>query len=262
MFSKEDILKRLTTSCFGRKLFLFETIDSTNACAKTLAEAGVEEGATVVADYQSNGRGRLGRPWQSEPGENLLASVVIRPPIERENSSYITFYAAVAIAKAIESVTGRAVECKWPNDILLNRKKVCGILVENSFHHDRLEFSIVGFGINVNQRSFPTPLDQTATSLAQTFGRSFDRVELLRHILENLDELYHELQRWDFTAILNEWNRRCTMFGNHVTVTTPGQTVSGTAVRVQEDGSLLIHTQSGDLAVYAGDVTMLSQQKG
>jgi BirA family biotin operon repressor/biotin-[acetyl-CoA-carboxylase] ligase len=261
MLSKEDIQSGLTTSVFGRKLFLFETIDSTNACAKTLAETGIDEGAVISSDFQSSGRGRMGRSWLSAPGESLLASVIVRPPIERESSHYITFYGAVAIARALECVTGSPFECKWPNDVLVNKKKVCGILVENSFHHERLEFSIIGFGINITQRSFPSPLHETATSLSLALGRTFERTTILRHVLVELEGLYEDLRTWKFSRIAEEWNRRCTMFGRQITIAMPDRTVSGTALRLQADGGLLIHTQAGEMAVYAGDVTVVSQQR-
>ncbi len=122
MLSKKEILKGLKTRVVGKKLFVFESIDSTNACAKTLAETGTPEGTVVVADHQTAGRGRLGRTWNSEPGRNLLFSVVLRPTLPKESSGFLTFYSAVFIARALERVTGRPVECKWPNDILINAK--------------------------------------------------------------------------------------------------------------------------------------------
>ncbi|HEX9615756.1 MAG TPA: biotin--[acetyl-CoA-carboxylase] ligase, partial [Bacteroidota bacterium] len=163
MLSKETLLSSLSTSLFGRKLFVFESIDSTNTCARTLAEAGMEEGAVVLAEYQTSGRGRHGRTWNAEPGENLLFSVLLRPAIPRTSAGFLTFFAAVSVAQALEEVSESRIECKWPNDLLLNGKKVSGILLENTFEKDRVDYSVIGIGINVNQSSFPNHLIPTAT---------------------------------------------------------------------------------------------------
>ena len=129
MYSKEELQQGLNTQVVGSKIFVFETIDSTNACARTLGDAGTQEGAVVVTNFQTSGRGRLGRTWLAEPDANLLFSVLLRPRISVDVSGQLTLYASVAIARAIEQCVGAPVECKWPNDLLLNGKKFCGILL-------------------------------------------------------------------------------------------------------------------------------------
>jgi len=258
MYSKEELRKGLETRTIGRRFFVFETIDSTNACAKTLGDAGTDEGSVVVADFQTEGRGRHGRSWIAEPGANLLFSVLLRPATREESAGLLTFFAAAAVAKAIESTTGLSVECKWPNDLLLRGKKFCGILLENSFQLRELAYSVVGVGINVNQNSFPDELRANVTSLVHECGSPLDRKELLQRILLEMDTLYVEAAKGDFRRVLDEWLQRCRMFGQSVTVEQHHEQVSGTVVRLNEDGGLVIRTLSGTTTVYAGDVTVVA----
>jgi BirA family biotin operon repressor/biotin-[acetyl-CoA-carboxylase] ligase len=258
MFTKEELQRGLRTRVIGKKVFVFESIDSTNTCAKTLAEADSEAGAVVIADHQTRGVGRHGRAWQSEPGANLLFSCILRPSVPQERAGLLTFYAAVAVARAAESVTGRQLECKWPNDLLLNGKKCCGILLENSFANGRLSYSVVGIGLNVNQPSFPDEMTHRATSLAREAGSEFDRKQLLQRILEELDALYPDASEGRFDRILAEWNDRCTMFGKEIEVENHESKLRGKAVRLNTDGGLVIETAEGRRVVYAGDVTLAS----
>ncbi len=258
MFSKEELLNGLTTSVLGNKLFLFETIDSTNRCAKTLAEAGVEEGAIVLAESQSEGRGRLGRAWVSEAGKNLLFSCLLRPNIEKDQSGLLTFFAAAAVARALEQSTALRVECKWPNDLLLNGRKCCGILLEIAFRNRALDFAVLGIGVNVNQREFGTDLRRSATSLAREAGRAFDRKQLFQQIVKELDAMYSDVKQNQFSRIMMEWNSRCTMYGREVQVNRSGTIISGKAVGLHDDGGLVLQTATGPEIVYAGDVTVIA----
>ncbi|HTP12924.1 MAG TPA: biotin--[acetyl-CoA-carboxylase] ligase [Bacteroidota bacterium] len=260
MLSKKQLLHGLKTKVVGKKLFVFESIDSTNACAKTLAETGTPEGTVVLADHQTFGRGRLGRTWVSEPGRNLLFSLVLRPPLPKESAGFLTFFSAVFIAQALEQITGHDVECKWPNDILINGKKCCGILLENSYSLNSLDYSVVGIGINVNQRAFDGDLDARATSLAREFGAEFDRAELFRALLEEADRLLALFRKRGMEEIMKEWNRRCNMFGKPVTVSHGETLVSGMALSLDADGGLIIQTAAGQSTFYAGDVTVLQGQ--
>ncbi len=256
-WSKEELQRGLTTRILGRKLFVFDSIDSTNACAKTLGDAGTEEGAVVIADYQTEGKGRLGRSWLAEPGRNLLFSALLRPSTSVEMSGLLTFYAAVAIAKALEASAGVPVECKWPNDILINGKKCSGILLENSFQQNVLSYSVIGCGINVNQCTFPTELRDRVTSLALISGVEYDRKQLLQKILAEMDLLYLSVLRGDFERILDEWLRRCHMFGKDITIRQHNQLLVGKALRLNDDGSLVIQTPNGTATVYAGEVSII-----
>jgi BirA family biotin operon repressor/biotin-[acetyl-CoA-carboxylase] ligase len=256
MYSKEELLNGLTTDVIGKKLFVFESIDSTNACAKTLAEAGMEEGALVVADFQSQGRGRFARSWLSEAGKNLLFSCVLRPPLSQDQVGLLTFYAAVAVARPLEHATGLAVECKWPNDLLLNGKKCCGILLENSLSQEQLVYAILGIGINVNQQAFEGDLQDTATSLARETGKEIDRKKLFHAIVTELDNLYHDVASRQFHRIVSEWNKRCAMFGQRVRIARNKEAITGKALGLSPDGGLIVETTRGREVVYAGDVTI------
>lgn len=257
MLSKEHILNDLQTDLIGRKLFVFESIDSTNACAKTLAEAGSEEGTVVAADFQTSGRGRLGRAWLAEPNTNLLFSVLLRPPSQKHAAGLLTFYAAVSVARAVESATGLSVECKWPNDLLLSRKKFCGILLENSLEKDRLAYAVIGIGVNVNQRSFDRFLS-SATSLSNELGKAVDRADLFKRILLELDAQYKSICAGQSERILSEWNSRCRMYGQEITVSQHNETISGTAVGLSDEGGLILRTPAGNKTIFAGDVTILN----
>ncbi len=257
MYSKEELQRGLKTKIIGKKLFTFDTIDSTNACAKTLAAAGTEEGAVVVSDFQTKGRGRQGRSWFTEPGTNLLLSCILRPCISMEQVGLLTIFASVSVGRALQAVTSTVVECKWPNDLLINKKKCCGILVENSINKQSLEYAVVGIGINVKQKSFPQEIKGRATSLALEFGTEFDRREIFQKVLEELDVLYSDVGKGNFEPVINEWNARCTMFGRKITVTQAETKISGTALRLSDDGGLVIDTVEGKKTIYAGDVTVI-----
>jgi BirA family biotin operon repressor/biotin-[acetyl-CoA-carboxylase] ligase len=258
MYSKEELAQGLETAIVGRKFFVFDSIDSTNACARILGDAGTSEGAVIVADYQTSGRGRLGRSWIAEPGENLLLSVLLRPRISIANTGLLTLFASVGIARAIEKQIGEPVECKWPNDLLLHGKKFCGILLENLFQQSEVSYAVIGAGINVNQRVFPDEIASKSTSLANETGRTFDRRKVLQAILSELDALYPPVQQGDCDAIVPDWIKRCTMLGKPVTVQQHGHILSGIARRLNHDAGLVIETSTGLQTVYAGDVSVVS----
>jgi len=258
MYSKEELQHGLSTRIIGKKIFVFDTIDSTNACAKLLGEAGTEEGCVVTSDFQTSGRGRHGHAWIANPGENLLFSLLLRPALSTESAGLLTLYASAAIARAIEHATGQRIECKWPNDLLLNGKKISGILLENSFQQEALSYSVIGAGINVNQREFPSELGDRATSLARERTTACDRKNLLQAILREMDLLYQDVQKGDFDLVTKEWARRCTMFGRSITVEQHDRTISGIALRLNRDGGLVVETPRGTETVYAGDVSVVA----
>ena len=258
MYSKEELQQGLTTQVVGSKIFVFETIDSTNACARTLGDAGTQEGAVVVTNFQTSGRGRLGRTWLAEPDANLLFSVLLRPRISVDVSGQLTLYASVAIARAIEQCVGAPVECKWPNDLLLNGKKFCGILLENSSQQSELSYAVIGAGINLNQQSLSPEIASRATSLSIETGKTFDRKQVFHVVLQELDLLYKSARKGDFSFIEAEWTRRCLMFGKTVTVQQHDHTIAGTVLRLNHDAGLVIATSDGLQTIYAGDVTLIS----
>jgi len=256
MLSKESLQSALVTSLFGKRLFFFESLDSTNTCARTLAEAGMDEGAVVVTEFQTSGRGRHGRTWTADAKENLLFSVLLRPPLPKTSAGFLTFFAAVSVARALEEVSGQPMECKWPNDLLLNGRKVCGILLENSFNQELVEYSVIGIGINVNQTAFPGQLAPYATSLALELSTSVDRVELFSKIMASMESAYREARDGNFQNLLSQWNARCKMFGRTVTVVQDNRRITGRAIGLNHDGGLLVETETGTIPVYAGDIAL------
>lgn len=256
MFSKDELTAGLKTRIIGKKLFVFDSIDSTNACAKTLAEAGTEEGSVVISEFQTQGRGRQGRPWKAEPESNLLFSTLLRPRLSKEQAGILTFFAAVSVANAVERLTGQPVECKWPNDLMLNGKKLCGILLENSVQKDSIAYSVIGIGLNVNQKSFDNDLASSATSLFKETGKRLDRKKIFQSALAEMDQFYEDIQKGKFESILKQWNSRCSMFGHPVSIRQGDTTISGNAVGLSPDGGLIVKTPEQTITLYAGDVSL------
>jgi BirA family transcriptional regulator, biotin operon repressor / biotin---[acetyl-CoA-carboxylase] ligase len=262
MYSKEELQSGLTTNTFGKKIFIYDSIDSTNACAKMLAGTGAEEGTVVIAEYQTAGRGRLGRTWQAESGSNALLSIIIKPMLEINKVGLLPFFAAAGVALAIEEVSGLRCECKWPNDVLLNNKKCCGILMESSFQHNVLDHAIIGIGVNVNQKVFGGDLKERATSLSQECSREFDRREVVQKILASLESLYSKVKNGDFETTLSEWKSRTTIFGKQITLIQVSEKIHGRAIALSADGGLVLATPNGQRVCYAGDVTIAKQNQG
>jgi BirA family biotin operon repressor/biotin-[acetyl-CoA-carboxylase] ligase len=260
--TKEHLQQELPTSVFGHKMFVFGRLDSTNNCARALAEVGAEEGTLVITEYQTEGRGRLGRPWIADAGANLLFSLLIRPPLTREQAGVLPFYAAVAIARAVEPLSQARVECKWPNDLLINGRKFGGILLETSIQEDHVGHAILGIGLNVNQQTFSDMLADSATSLARELGKTFDRRVLLHAILAEMESSYRDIQAGTTHSILSEWISRCTMIGKDVAVRSGDEVIHGRALEVRDTGALVLETTAGQSSFFAADVTLTDDSSG
>jgi BirA family biotin operon repressor/biotin-[acetyl-CoA-carboxylase] ligase len=257
MHSKEELQSGLNTRIFGQKLYVYNSIDSTNACAKLLASIKFEEGAVVIAEYQTAGRGRQGRTWQSESGSNLLFSIIVRPALNINTVALLPFFAAAGVALAIETLVDIRCECKWPNDILLNGKKCCGILMESAFQHDMLDYAVVGIGLNVNQKEFNGDLRKKATSLSIECEKEFDRKTVFQQVMRSLESLYTEVRSGNFDTTLREWKTRAAIFGKQITLTQAGEKVQGCATTLTADGGLVLTTADGQRVYYTGDITPL-----
>ncbi|MBI4548998.1 MAG: biotin--[acetyl-CoA-carboxylase] ligase [Ignavibacteriae bacterium] len=255
----EDIKKHLTTTEFGKKIYAFESIDTTNTYAKTLALQGSNEGTLVIADDQLRGRGRLGRTWFSEKGKNLTFSFIVKPNIPPQSIGVLSLYAGVSVAAAIREVTGITPECKWPNDVFINGKKVCGILSEGIFTQDKLSAVVIGIGLNVNQSEFPSEIRETATSLMLAAGKVFDRFQVLATVLEHLESLYDNIQSNRINKILSLWNRYNRMFGKYISVSYQNTVIRGIAKQLADDGGLIIQVNRDEQKVMAADVTIIKE---
>jgi len=259
MYTEEELKHGLTTQVFGSKLFVYDSIDSTNACAKTFANKGAEEGSIVIADHQTAGRGRFGRTWLAESGSSLLFSVIIRPTFRTDKIGLLPLFAATGIALAVETVTGMQCECKWPNDILINKKKCCGILMESTSRQNKLDYAIIGIGLNVNQRNFLGELEDKATSLRSECGIEFSRRNVFRQIMMSLESLYTDVSKGDFSTVLMEWKARATMFGRRIALTQDADVIDGIAIALASDGGLVVKTETCQRVFHAGDVTIVKQ---
>jgi len=252
----EEVLQGLKTRLFTGPVHHFETLDSTNDLAKELAARGAPEGTVVVAETQTRGRGRLDREWNSPPGVGLYVSLVLRPMLPPMELPQITLTTAVAVVRAVRRVAGLAPGIKWPNDLLINGKKLGGILTEMETEIDRIRHVVVGLGLNVNNPGFPPELTATATSLALEAGRTFSRVNLLQAWLEEFEALYGRFLNQGFPEILEEWKGAAVTLGKMVTVRQGPREISGQALDVAPDGALLLRTADGEMVrVTSGEIT-------
>ena len=254
-----EIKTGLKTEFLGHNSLCYTTLDSTNETAKKEALADAPEGTVVVAEQQQQGKGRLERNWFSPPELGLWFSVILRPQIELVQASQLTFVSAVAVCQALRTVTGLSVMIKWPNDLLYRGKKLCGILTELGAEIEEINYLVVGIGLNVNQQAkdFPPEIRKTATSLALASGRSWQRVELLRAILEEYEKQYQIYLQKGFAQTLLLWRELNVTLGQEVTVSTREESFVGIAEDINEAGCLLIRKASGELeTLIAGDVSL------
>jgi BirA family transcriptional regulator, biotin operon repressor / biotin---[acetyl-CoA-carboxylase] ligase len=242
---------------FGRKIYTFETIDSTNTCAKALAGCWAAEGTVVFSETQTAGRGRLGRSWYSAPQQNLTFTIILRPSLPPDSVNLLPLFTGVVIAEAIEEHCGVAIECKWPNDLLIGGKKVAGILCEGSFKQDMVEYVTVGIGLNVNQETFPAPLQETATSLRLSLGHPVERTGLFRAIIASFEREYDLLAVRGYDSIVPRWLGRSSVVGRQIEVSQEGTMITGVVRGISAEGSLLLETPDGLKGLLAGDVTVL-----
>lgn len=259
--TEDELTAHLGTSWLGRSLACREVTGSTNSDAAELGRGGAPEGSVVVADAQTAGRGRLGRSWVSEPGLNLYLSVLLRPEILPSEAPQLSLVAGVAVAAALESVGVRP-QIKWPNDVLLGGRKVCGILTEIEAEADRVSFVVVGLGVNLNSRlhDFPEELHDKATSLRIESGEAVDRAPVAARVLGELERYYALFRDGGFAAVAPEWERRTALVGRELTVSGAGEVVTGMYAGVDTDGALLLDasdTKGGVRRVLAGDVTVI-----
>ncbi|MGQ9631014.1 MAG: biotin--[acetyl-CoA-carboxylase] ligase [bacterium] len=242
-----NLAETLPTEFVGRRIYYFETIDSTNSEADRLARGGVEEGVVVLAEAQTRGKGRAGRMWDSPGGVGLWFSVVLRPPSPLEQIYYIPLLAAVAVAESIRNVTSLSPTVKYPNDVRIDGKKVCGILAETRIESGRALYAILGIGVNVNQDEFPPELRRRAISLKMAKGEPIDRAQLLCEILIDLERWYKAFTGGDLAAIRRGWTAISDTIGSDVGLKCGKEIIRGRAVGLSEDGSLAIRSEDGKI---------------
>jgi len=256
----DDILSLLPEGVvIGRDIRVFQETGSTNDLADKLGRDGVKEGAAVFAETQSRGRGRLGRSWVSPSGRGLWFSVLLRPPLPPHAATQLTIASATAVIRALRACAGLQGEVKWPNDILICGRKVCGILTEMAAELESVKYMVLGIGLNVNFEpgDFPPELRPSATSLKIECGRVFRRCEVAAALLRELDSDYRRIVAGQFEAIADEWEEACTTIGRQIEIVCGPRVIAGRAESLDSEGALLLRTQHGRLErIIGGDVSI------
>jgi len=255
-----DISAGLATSRIGSSVICLKETESTNAVAFRMAEEGAPEGTVVIADAQTAGKGRLGRVWLSPAGVNLYCSVLLRPSISPMAACQLTFLSVVAVARAIESCTALKPQIKWPNDILIDGKKVAGLLNEMNAETEKVNFVVLGIGVNLNVRlaDLGETLRHPASSLLEEGGVEVDRAAFTRRLLTELDQLYDTFLREGEGPVRAEWLERSAIRGRSVRVSQGAREFTGVVQGVDSFGALLVLLADGTLeTVLSGDVALI-----
>lgn len=252
-----ELQSRKKTTWIGSDIVCYETIDSTNAQAARLAEDKIGHGALIVADSQQAGRGRRGRSWESPAGNSVYMSILLKPDINPNNASMLTLVAAIAVSRAITQITGKQAGIKWPNDIVMNGKKVCGILTEMSAQFDYVNHIIVGIGINVNTESFPEEISHMATSLQLETGMRINRADLIEAVCEQFEDVYAVyLQTQDLRNLVKEYNAHLVNMHQNVKVLDAKDPYEGRAMGITPRGELMVDTWESRKLVSSGEVSV------
>jgi len=257
--SANEIRLGLQTKVIGRTIHFEDQVTSTQKIAQGLASEGTPEGTIVVADQQTSGRGRMARAWYSPSGTGIWMSLIIRPNIPVSSTPQLTLLTAVAIVQAIEEVTPLKPDIKWPNDLLINGKKVVGILTELQAEADQVHSVIIGTGINVNQQEsdFPDELKPIATSLFQESNKKVERSQLIQSILLKFENLYHLYLENGFRPIKLLWESYAISLNREITARTLNGSVKGKALGINEKGALLIESEEGNMIeIYSADINL------
>ena len=256
----DDLLSLLgKTRIIGRDIRVFQETTSTNDVIEKLARDGVKEGVVIFAESQTRGRGRLGRKWLSPAKKGLWFSVLLRPSLRPDEITQITVVSATALRRAIHLQTQLSPQIKWPNDILVSGRKTAGILTELNAEVDRVNYVILGIGVDVNLSAadFPADLKKTATSLRTELGKPLSRADLAVAILRELDEDYARVCSGQFQTVADEWEKHCGTLGHNVAIRVGDRVIRGRAESLGEEGALLLRTEHGHLErIVGGDVTL------
>jgi BirA family biotin operon repressor/biotin-[acetyl-CoA-carboxylase] ligase len=257
LLSYSEIKSYLKTNFIGRNYIHKDTIDSTNVFAKHMASEGAEEGTIVISEEQSSGRGRLGRAWVSPKGTGIWLSIILRPNISPFKASKLTLLGAAAVSLALEEL-GVDAQIKWPNDIVLNKKKICGILTEMSGEIERINYIVMGIGINVNMNNFPVELNHIASSLKIETGEEVDRKNLLANILNNFERIYKAfIENDDFSEVINICREKSILLGKEVNIISGQKTTRAKAIDIDNEGELVVQYEDETFGkVLSGEVSV------
>jgi len=255
--TENELRLGLKTTIFGKTIHYLESTDSTQKVAHRLAQEGCPDGTLVIAEEQTNGRGRLARVWHSPKYTGIWMSLVLRPKLPPAKAPQFTLIAAVAVAQAIEDVCKISPDIKWPNDLLLNGKKITGILTELQADSDKIDAIIMGIGMNVNQKEadFPIELHDIATSLAIETGKEISRSNLVKRLLENLEKYYLIYLKNGFAPLKLLWESYAVSLGKDIIARTISGNIAGKALGITDEGVLKIQDYNGQIhEIYSADI--------
>ena len=257
VYGQHELCSRMGTKWAGRRVVFYETLPSTNLQAKLDAENGAGEGTLIVADTQTAGRGRRGRSWSSPGGKNVYFTLILKPDFDPEKAACVALVMGLAVAEGIGKACGVQAGIKWPNDIVVQGKKVCGILAEMSVEQDFIHYIVVGVGINVKEQEFAPELADRATSLWQECGRNVSRARLVTEVMGAFEACYEEFLRDGFAGkIMERYNGLLVNRNREVLVLDPQGEFRGISRGVNEEGLLLVEREEGSVVeVYAGEVS-------
>lgn len=246
----------LSTHFLGRNIVVLEETDSTNEEAKRQGAAGAPDGTLCLAERQTGGKGRLGRSWSSPPGAGVWMSLLLRPQLAPQEATLLTLIAGLSVCRAIRRLTGCGAMIKWPNDIVIGRKKVCGILTELAADMEQIHYVVVGIGVNANLSEFEGELKKKATSLLLETGEKIDRAALIRAVLEEFEACYDRFVT-DLTAdFITPYEKLCVSLNRQVSVIRGGREITGQSIGLSKEGKLLIQTDGGIVEIGSGEVTV------
>lgn len=258
VMSRAEIESLMNTTWAGKKVVYYDETDSTNNQAKAYGEKGEEHGTLFVADMQAAGKGRRGRAWVSPAGSSIYMTILLHPDVLPTKAPQLTLVMAMAVAEGIRKVTGLETKIKWPNDIIVHGRKVCGILTEMSTEIDYINYVVIGVGINVNQETFPEEIRDTATSLKIETGSSVRRSVLIAAIMECFEQFYEVFMTTeDLSGLQERYNAMLVNLGREVRVLEPGNEYEAHALGINRTGELIVRTVDGqEKEIYAGEVSV------
>ncbi|MGB3367087.1 MAG: biotin--[acetyl-CoA-carboxylase] ligase [Acidaminobacteraceae bacterium] len=258
IINDQELNLELADSMYHNKIHYFEEISSTSTYAKEIATKGCEGGTLIISELQVEGRGRLGRNWESPKGSGIWMSLVLKPDLAPTKASKITQIAAAAVVIAVNNIYKLEAKIKWPNDIVINGKKICGILTEMNAELNHINYIVVGIGVNVNTENFPIDLEDKATSIFNITSEKSNRIPLIVEILKIFEELYVKyLEEYDFTEVLEINRKYSATIGRDVVVTRRNDVLKGFAYDLNDEGELLIRKEDEKIeTVYYGEVSV------
>lgn len=247
--SAAELASRMKSNVFGSEVQLFDSVESTQNIARAAAEGGAAEGTLVIAEQQLNGRGRMGRGWVSPRGKGVWMSMVLRPSLPIHFAPQLTLLTAVALCRSLKRITALPIGIKWPNDLLIEGKKISGILLESAAEDERLTFVIAGVGISVNleEDDYPVELLEKATSLRIAGGQKLERIDVITDFLQEWEQLYFLYQEQGFSPIVTLWEALSVSLGKPARLITPQGDIVGVPIGLDETGAIRVQLADGSV---------------